>query len=159
MQFLRLPNYPHFPVLLLLFLGFLKFTYLWNKNPVPTTMPSSVLDTVDIAAHETNLLSSWTREGGRHKQNFLWISEIMNNAEFGLNVEWKTYHCLQNITSKYIHSTSNPGNWVADPVLQALGFLNGECDPVSALWSSESRRNFQQVLSVNFVWPCKRALW
>ena len=101
MQFLGLPNYPHFPVLLLLFLGFLKFTYSWNKNPVPTTMPSSILDTVDIVAHETNLLSSWTREGGRHKQNFFWISEIMNNAEFGLNVEWKTYHCLQNITPKY----------------------------------------------------------
>lgn len=38
-------TYPHFPVLLLLLLGFLQFSYLRNKNQVHTLMPSSVLDT------------------------------------------------------------------------------------------------------------------
>lgn len=64
-RFLGLQAYPHFPTLLLLFLGFLWFFHIRKKNPVPTIMPSSVVDTAARAVVETRLLSSWTSEGGR----------------------------------------------------------------------------------------------
>lgn len=61
------------------------------------------------------------------------------------------------ILHQSIHSTSNPGN--CQTLFFKPGFVKGKCDPGPALWSSESRRNFQQVLSANFVRPCKSALW
>lgn len=60
-----LQTYPHFPALLLLFLGFLQFFHVRKKNQVPTIMPSFVVDTAARAVDETRLLSSRTSEGGR----------------------------------------------------------------------------------------------
>lgn len=69
-HFSGLQTYPHVPVLCLLFLAFLPFIYLRKKNQVHTFMPNSVLDTIDRATDERQVLPLRTSEEADSEQNY-----------------------------------------------------------------------------------------